>query len=108
MKEIIYYTTSDGKCPYKKWVKELNLEYRLRIDKRINRLQEGYFGDHKKLTNSQLSELRFNFGAGYRIYYKELDDIIILILAGSDKSEQTKTIKQAEKYLEEMLNRSDQ
>ena len=57
--------------------------------------------------NSQLSELRFHFGSGYRIYFKELDDVIVLILAGSDKSDQTKTIKKANKYYEEYINRSN-
>ena len=43
----------------------------------------------------------------YRIYFKELDNVIILILAGSDKSDQKSVIKQADKYLEEYLKRSN-
>ena len=70
-------------------------------------MQNGNFGDCKRLQNSELSELRLDFGKGYRIYYKELDDIIILIVAGSDKSDQKKVIKQADKYLNEYLNRSN-
>lgn len=105
MKRIKYYTTTNGKCPYIEWFNELSLEYQLRIDKRINRLQDGLKGDWKPLSNSKLCELRLDFGKGYRIYYKELDDILILIVAGSDKKEQNKTIKQAEIYLEDFLNR---
>lgn len=106
MKEIEIYTTEDGKCPFINWIKTLSPEYRVRINKRIKRLEEDNFGDWKRLQNSQLSELRFDFGKGYRIYFKELDDIIILILAGSDKSDQKKVIKLADEYLEEYMNRS--
>lgn len=57
------------------------------------------------MQNSQLSELRLDFGSGYRIYFKELDNVIILILAGSNKSSQKSIIKQADKYLEDYINR---
>ena len=106
-KKIELYTTQDGKCPYNEWFDELSFNYQTRIYKRINRMQDGYFGDCKRLKNSQLSELRFFFGKGYRVYFKELDDIIILILAGSDKSDQQKIIKKADEYLEEYLTRRE-
>ena len=59
-------------------------------------------------TSSKQSIIRtpISLGSGYRIYFKELDDVIVLILAGSDKSDQTKTIKKANKYYEEYINRS--
>lgn len=63
------------------------------------------YGDCKRLTNSKLSGLRLDFGKGYRIYFKELDNVIILIVAGGDKSDQKRAIKQADKYLEEYINR---
>lgn len=107
MKEIELYTTVNGKCPYIDWVSTLTKDYRARIDMRLKRMQNGNLGDCKRLQNSELSELRLDFGKGYRIYYKELDDIIILIVAGSDKSDQKKVIKQADKYLNEYLNRSN-
>jgi len=105
-KEIELYTTKDGKCPFIDWILELSPTYRIRINKRINRMKEGNYGDWKKLQNSQLSELRLDFGKGYRIYFKELDNVIILILAGSDKSNQKSVIRQADKYLDEYINRS--
>ena len=70
-------------------------------------MKDGNYGDWKKLQNSQLSELRLDFGKGYRVYFKELDNIIVLILARSDKSDQKTVIKQADKYLEDFLNRSN-
>jgi len=106
MKKIEFYVTETNKCPYVEWLDTLSFEYQSRIDMRLKRIQAGNFGDCKKLQGSELSEIRFTFGAGYRIYYKELDNVIVLILAGSDKSDQDKTIKQAGKYLEEYLQRS--
>ena len=103
MKQIEYYVTDSGKCPFHEWLCELSISFQVRIEKRINRLKDGLYGDCKKLSNSQLSELRFDFGKGYRVYYKDLDDKIIIILAGSDKSDQIKVIKQANIYYEEYL-----
>ena len=47
--------------------------------------EEGYYGDHHTLQNSELSELRMDFGKGYRIYYYDLDDTLILFVGGSGK-----------------------
>ncbi len=105
MKEIIYYTTIDGKCPYIDWRNNLSYNFQSRISMRLLRLMNGNYGDCKRLKNSQLSELRFDFGKGYRIYFKELDDVIILIVAGSDKSNQKNIIKKADEYLTEYLSR---
>lgn len=74
---------------------------------RLKRIKQGNFGDYKPLQNSELSELRFDFGKGYRIYFKEIDNVIILIVAGGDKSDQKRLIKQAGKYLNEYLKRSE-
>ena len=106
VKEIEYYTTQDGKFPYIDLFKTLSREYQSKVIKRVNKLEYGLYGDCKRLTNSKLSELRLDFGKGYRIYFKELDNVIILIVAGGDKSDQKRTIKQADKYLEEYLTRS--
>ena len=106
-KEIEYYTTKDNKCPYIDWFKTLSREYQSKVIKRVNRLENGLYGDCKRLTNSKLSELRLDFGKGYRIYFKELDNVIILIVAGGDKSDQKRTIKQADKYLTDYLDRSN-
>ena len=106
MKEIEYYITPDGKCPYIEWRDTLSNAFQVRIAKRINHMLDGNYGDWKRLQNSQLSEIQLDFGKGYRIYFKELDNVIILLLAGSDKSNQKTVIKQADKYLEEYLSRS--
>ena len=105
-KGIIYYKTIEGKCPYKEWFDSLDNKTKSIIDNRIERLIDGSYGDHKKLSGSLLSELRFFIGKGYRIYYKDLTNILIIIVAGSDKDNQKRTIKQAEKYLKDFIERA--
>ncbi len=106
LKQIIYYKTIDGHCPYAEWLNTLDNKTQSIIDNRIERLIDGLYGDHKKLSNSLLSELRFFVGKGYRVYYKDLTNVVIIIIAGSDKSDQKRVIKQAEKYLKDFIERN--
>ncbi len=105
MKRIDYYKTNDGECPFKEWLNSLSIEYQMRIRKRLDRIYEGNFGDWGHIQNSKLCEMRFFFGKGYRVYYKELDDVVVLIVAGSDKSNQDKIIKQANSFFDDYINR---
>lgn len=105
MKEIIYYKTKDDKCPFLDWLYKLDNIEQKRIRQRLLRVQLGNYGDCKTLQNSELSELRFITNKGYRIYFKELDNILVLIIAGSDKSNQVQTIKKANDYYSEFRER---
>ena len=105
MKEILYYTTTEGKCPYKDWFNSLDVQMQTRISSRIERLIAGHYGETRKLVNSELSELKFKFGKGYRIYYKDLDNVIVLFVTAGDKSSQKNDIKQAEKYYDDFIER---
>lgn len=91
---------SDDKCPFIDWVESLDKTTKARVQSRLTRLLENNFGDHKKIDN-EISELRLHFGSGYRIYYSETDDIIILLINGGDKSTQDKDIQRAKNILQE-------
>lgn len=106
LKQIIYYKTIDRRCPYDEWFSSLDNKTKSIIDNRIERLIDGLYGDHKKLSNSLLSELRFFVGKGYRVYYKDLTNVVIIIIAGSDKGDQKRVIKQAEKYFKDFIERN--
>lgn len=101
MKQVIYYTTIDGKCPYQDWYKKLDKSVRQQLDRRIDRLEEGNYGDYKRISND-LFELRFKIGSGYRIYFTESQDVIILILCAGDKSSQSKDIAKAKTIINEI------
>lgn len=91
---------SDNKAPLIEWLDSLDKTIRIRIQSRLTRLLENNFGDCKKIDN-EISELRMKFGSGYRIYYTEIDNVIILLINGGDKSTQSKDIKKARIILQE-------
>lgn len=70
------------------------------ILRRLERLREGNFGDHKALGGA-LYELRFRQGAGYRVYYTKRGEEIVILIAGGDKSTQRADIAKARDILKE-------
>ena len=88
------------RVPFIEWLNSLDKTTKARIQSRLTRLLENNFGDHKKIDN-EISELRFKFGAGYRIYYTEIDNVIVLLINGGDKSTQPKDIEKAKNILQE-------
>jgi len=80
---------------FAKWIDSLNdIHARTQILVRIERLAAGNPGDVKPVGEG-VSELRINYGPGYRIYYKKAGRFLIILLAGGDKSSQKKDIKTA-------------
>jgi putative addiction module killer protein len=78
---------------FAKWLDGLHdIRARARILVRIERLAAGNPGDVKAVG---VSELRINYGPGYRVYYKRQGQKVVILLAGGDKSTQTKDIRTA-------------
>ena len=100
-KELRIYETTDGKRPFDEWLDRLrNKTTRARIASRLNRIALGNFGDVKSVGDG-VSELRLAFGSGYRVYFGQDGDKIVLFLCGGDKSTQEKDIRLAKVYLED-------
>ena len=70
---------------------------------RIERAENGNFGDHKSVGN-YVSEMRIHKGPGYRVYYTQRGDTIYLLLVGGDKSSQKRDIKKATELAAELLD----
>ena len=80
---------------FAKWIDSLrDIRARARILVRIERLSLGNPGDVKAVGEG-VSELRIDYGPGYRVYYKKIGQTIIILLAGGDKRTQAKDIKTA-------------
>ena len=80
---------------FAKWIDSLrDIEARARILVQIERLSLGNPGDVKPVGKG-VSELRIDYGSGYRVYYKKVGQKVIVLLAGGDKRTQTKDIKTA-------------
>ena len=80
---------------YLDWINSLNDRAgRARIQVRVDRLVHGNPGQHRALTDG-VFELKIDFGPGYRVYYTERAGVVVVLLAGGDKSSQQKDIKTA-------------
>ncbi|WP_330206782.1 type II toxin-antitoxin system RelE/ParE family toxin [Pseudomonas sp. AM14(2022)] len=67
---------------------------RMRIQVRIDRMADGNFGDFKAVGEG-LSEVRIDYGPGYRVYFMQQGRQVVILLCGGDKSSQPRDIKQA-------------
>jgi putative addiction module killer protein len=80
---------------YAEWIDNLrDLQGRARILVRVERLASGNPGDVKAISGG-VSELRVHFGPGYRVYFSQRGDDIVILLAGGDKRTQTRDIQTA-------------
>lgn len=104
-KKLKIYDTSDGKRPYSDWLYGLrDVATVARIRARIDRVEEGNLGNYKPLGVG-LYELKFDFGAGYRVYFAIDGDEIILLLMGGDKGSQRRDIEKARQFWTDYLMR---
>jgi putative addiction module killer protein len=71
-----------------------DIQARARILVRIERLATGNPGNVASVGEG-ISELKINYGPGYRVYYKQFGEQLVILLAGGDKHTQTKDIKTA-------------
>lgn len=95
--EIVYYELPSGKCPYEKWFDGLDVRTQDAVDARLERVELGNLGEHRYLEGG-VSELKFRLGPGYRIYYGQYKNQIVVLLCGGDKGSQKKDIKRAQDY----------
>lgn len=107
--EIVVYATSSGKEPFTSWISSIKDNKTQRVIlSRIQRIRCGLLGDAKLLTNAKgISELRIDFGPGYRVYFAKIGKKLILLLCGGDKSSQSSDIKKAMMYLLDYQENND-
>ncbi len=91
---------------YDEWFDSLkDTKGKARINARLRRVELGNFGDTEPVGDN-VAELRFFFGPGYRIYFIQHGDEIIVLLAGGDKSTQSKDIDKALELAKEIRGES--
>ncbi len=84
------------------WLDNLrDLQARARVQARIERIVMGNLGDAKSVGQG-VSELRINYGPGYRVYFAKRGHQIVILLAGGDKSTQSADIRRAQKLAQEL------
>ena len=87
---------------FKQWLDNLkDLRARAKIQTRIKRLQMGNFGDVKPVGEG-VSELRITEGKGYRVYLKNQNGVIVILLCAGDKVSQENDIKKGKALAKEL------
>jgi len=105
MFEIKHYLNSEGHDVFMEWRSQLaDSKVKIAVDRRINRIELGNFGDHK-FCRDGVWELRLDLGPGYRIYYAQAEKAVILLLCGGIKSSQGRDISRACAYWQDWQQR---
>ena len=97
MLTIRVFQTDDGKEPFTEWLSALSPKTKYRIFDRLNRIEQGNFGDFKHVGD-RVYELRLFFDGGLRIYFGRVGNEIVILLCGGDKSSQKRDIEKALEY----------
>lgn len=90
---------------FDKWIRKLkDIRAKSKILFRIQKLEtDEHFGDCKPVGDG-ISEMRINYAIGYRVYFKEKDSKIVILLIGGNKSSQQKDIEKAKKIWNRINN----
>lgn len=84
------------------WLADLrDRQARARIIVRIERMQAGNFGDHKSVGEG-VSEMRIDYGPGYRVYFTVLGATVVILLCGGDKGTQRMDVANAKQLAKEV------
>lgn len=95
--ELRLYHTLDGRIPYAEWLRGLDVAAAKRVTAYVDRMQTGNFGASKRIGRG-VSELKIDYGPGYRIYYLRDGSSLIILLAGGDKGTQRHDIRRAVRF----------
>jgi putative addiction module killer protein len=87
---------------FRDWLDRLrDVRAQARIAARLRLAEAGNLGDWKSV-GGEVSEMRVNFGPGYRLYFARRQSVLIIMLAGGDKSSQTRDVKRAQRILKQL------
>jgi putative addiction module killer protein len=97
-KSVLVYRGPDGRLPFDEWLRGLrDANAVARVLARIGRIRRGNLGDCKPVGEG-VSELRVDYGPGYRIYFGQKGQTLAILLCGGDKRTQERDIRQAQEY----------
>ena len=104
--EIYYYQTALGRRSFVEWLEGLtDMQARARISARLARVAAGNPGDVEPVGEG-VSELRIDWGPGYRVYFARTGKVIVLLLCGGNKSTQQKDIENAKAFYKDYRKRA--
>ena len=97
-KEVVAFRANDGQVPFEDWLDDLNDKRAVaRVLARLARVRQGGMGDCKSVGEG-VSELRVDYGPGYRVYFGQKGGTLVVLLCGGDKRAQDRDIRLAKQY----------
>ena len=104
-KSVLVYRTRDGRLPFDEWLRALrDANAVARVLARVGRVRRGNLGDCKPVGEG-VSELRVDYGPGYRVYFGQREQTLVILLCGGDKPTQERDIHQAQHYWKDYQQR---
>lgn len=101
---VEYYITATGYSPVIEWIDSLDRATKSKVLRRIQNLEMGHFGDFKSVGG--VMELRFHaIGPGYRLYFTQIAQTLVLLLCGGTKKTQQADIQKAQELKEDYERR---
>lgn len=104
MVELVVYVTEEGKTPFDEWFHKLDTVAALKVRTALARIETGNLGDVKPVGQG-VSERRITLGPGYRVYFGQDGDKLVILLCGGTKKRQSKDIEQAKAFWDDYKNR---
>lgn len=106
--KLLVYETDSGRRPFVEWFERLDGQRQASVRRRLRALEEhDHLGDCASLRGG-LYEMRLAGRTGLRIYYARIDRAIVLLLGGSGKSDQKRTIERARERLRDFRDRNSE
>ena len=97
MPEIRYYVRSDGEEPFAAWFAELESVAQAKVTRAVIRLEQGNFSTVKSIGQG-VFEYRIDFGPGYRVYFGQDGQALVILLTRGTKKRQQRDIDAAHAY----------
>ena len=92
----------DQTTVFRRWLRRLrDKRAQLIVAEKLRRMSEGNFGDARSV-GGRVSEIRINYGPGYRIYFTRVGESVVMLLAGGDKDSQNRDIRTAQALAREL------
>ncbi|MDE0032000.1 MAG: type II toxin-antitoxin system RelE/ParE family toxin [Deltaproteobacteria bacterium] len=90
------FQTERGDIPFDDWINRIDVRAQIRVARCLDRIERGNFGDHKGVGQG-VTELRVDYGPGYRVYFGRDGKEIVVLLGGGTKRGQHADIEQAQR-----------
>ncbi len=97
MPDLVQYETEEGGCPFADWFDDLDVQAALKVRTALARMEAGNPGDVKPVGEG-VSERRIDFGPGYRVYFGQDGQQLVVLLVGGTKKRQQRDIDQAKAF----------